>query len=156
MNQVNLGQLRAARADDIAQLLPLWDLLYDEVDPAGTTPWREHAREWFARSVDDNGSTRIPVIPVDGEIVATAIGTIEIGVPNPHCPKGRTVRLANVITLPEHRGQSYATMLVHDVIAWARAVHADRVDLSATPDGQRIYERLGFTLTSAPRMKLTL
>ena len=66
------------------------------------------------------------------------------------------MRLANVITLPEHRGQRYATTLVRDVIAWARTVHADRVDLSATPEGQRIYERLGFTLTSAPRMKLVL
>ena len=82
--------------------------------------------------------------------------TCEIGVPNPYCPTGRTVRLANVITLPEHRGQSYATMLVHDVITWARTVCADRVDLSATSEGQRIYEQLGFTLTSAPRMKLAL
>jgi GNAT superfamily N-acetyltransferase len=156
VNQVNLGQLRAARADDIAQLLSLWGLLYNEVDPASTTPWKGHAREWFARSVDDNMSTRIPVIAVGGELVATAIGTIEIGVPNPHCPKGRTVRLANLITLPEHRGQSYATMLVRDVIAWARTVHADRVDLSATPEGQRIYEHVGFAVTSAPRMKLAL
>lgn len=30
----------------------------------------------------------------------------------------------------------------------------DRVDLSATPEGQRLYEKLGFTVTSAPRMKL--
>jgi len=33
---------------------------------------------------------------------------------------------------------------------------ADRVDLSATPAGQRIYEKLGFRVTSAPRMKLVL
>jgi len=41
-------------------------------------------------------------------------------------------------------------------INWAEVVDADRVDLSATPEGQRIYERVGFTLTSAPRMKLVL
>ncbi|MGZ5374781.1 MAG: GNAT family N-acetyltransferase, partial [Aeromicrobium sp.] len=89
-------------------------------------------------------------------IVATAIGTLEIGVPNPHCLRGRTARLANVITLPGHRGQGYGTTLVEDVIAWARAIGADRLDLSATPDGQRAYEKLGFTMTSAPRMKLIL
>jgi hypothetical protein len=44
-------------------------------------------------------------------------------------------------------------MLVLDVAAWARSIAADRVDLSATPPGQRIYEKLGFTLTPAPRMK---
>ena len=47
-------------------------------------------------------------------------------------------------------------MLVLDVVTWARSIAADRVDLSATPIGQRIYEKLGFTVTSAPRMKLVL
>lgn len=47
-------------------------------------------------------------------------------------------------------------MLVLDVVAWARSIAADRVDLSATPAGQHLYEKLGFTLTSAPRMKLVL
>jgi GNAT superfamily N-acetyltransferase len=96
------------------------------------------------------------VIEVYGELVATAIGTLETGVPNPQCVRGRTVRLANVITLPEHRGQGHGSALVLDVVAWARSIAADRLDLSATPAGQRIYERLGFTLTSAPRMKLVL
>ena len=93
---------------------------------------------------------------LDGELVATAIGTLEIGVPSPQCTRGRTVRLANVITLPGHRGQGHGTMLVLDVVAWARSIAADRVDLSATPAGQRVYEKLGFTVTSAPRMKLVL
>jgi GNAT superfamily N-acetyltransferase len=88
--------------------------------------------------------------------VATAIGTLEIGVPNPQCVRGRTVRLANVITVREHRGRGHGTMLVLDVLAWARSIAADRVDVSATPAGQRLYETLGFTMTSAPRMKLVL
>jgi len=48
------------------------------------------------------------------------------------------------------------TRLVLDVINWAKVNQADRVDLSATPEGQRIYEKVGFTMTSAPRMKLAL
>jgi GNAT superfamily N-acetyltransferase len=136
-------------------LLGLWTLLFDE-DDAAPGPWRSHAAEWFARSVDDPRTARFPVIEVDGAIVATAIGTLELGAPNPWCPKGRTVRLANVITLAAHRGRGYGTTLVLDVLDWARSMDADRVDLSATPDGQRLYERLGFTPTSAPRMKLVL
>jgi hypothetical protein len=50
----------------------------------------------------------------------------------------------------------HGTLLVLHIIKWARSIDADRVDLSATPDGQRIYERAGFTLTTAPRMKLSL
>jgi len=53
-------------------------------------------------------------------------------------------------------GRGYGTRLVLDVINWAKVNQADRVDLSATPEGQRIYEKVGFTMTSAPRMKLAL
>ena len=150
------GHPRAATADDGPRLLSLWAILFDEDDSAAHEPWRTHARKWFDRFVDDASGARFPVIEVDGEIVATAIGTLEIGVPNPQCPKGRTVRLANVITLPEYRGHGHGTTLVVDVINWARVIDADRVDLGATPAGQRLYEKVGFTMTSAPRMKLVL
>jgi GNAT superfamily N-acetyltransferase len=148
--------IRAATAADASQMLLLWALVFNEEDSAMGTTWKQHAREWFTRFVEDRSTARFPVIEVDGDIVATATGTLEVGVPNPRCRRGRTVRLANVITLPEHRSRGYASLLVRDVIGWARSIDADRVDLSATPGGQRIYERLGFSLAKAPRMKLVL
>ena len=156
MTEISSGRLRTAKAEDGAQLLRLWAFLFDEDGTTSEEPWKGHAREWFTRYVDDTRNARFPAIEVDGELVATAIGTLEIGVPSPQCVQGRTVRLANVITLPEHRGQGHGTMLVLDVVAWARSIAADRVDLSATPAGQRLYEKLGFTVTSALRMKLVL
>ena len=84
-------------------------------------------------------TTVFPVIEIDGRIVACAIGTLETGVPNPQSPRGRAARLSNVVTLPEHQGQGFGTALVDVVIEWARSIDADRVDLSATPQGQRIY-----------------
>jgi GNAT superfamily N-acetyltransferase len=152
----NDGRLRTASARDSVELLRLWALLFEEGNAALEEPWRSHATEWFTRFVDDPSNARFPVIEVDGAIVPTAIGTIELGVPNPQCTKGHTVRLANVITLAEHRGRGYGTAVVLDVLGWARSVDADRVDLSATPEGKRLYEKLGFTITSAPRMKLVL
>lgn len=157
MNAVSSDpRLRAATAADSAALLDLWTLVSDGGATAGTSAWRGHARAWFSHVVDDRAAARLPVVEVGGAIVATAIGTLELGVPNPHCPRGRTVRLANVVTLPEHRRRGYAGLLVEDVVGWARSIGADRVDLSATPDGQRLYERLGFEQTRAPRMKLVL
>ena len=147
---------RIAAYDDGPQLVRLWALLFDENDATRDDVWRGHAHRWFERFVAQPSAARFPVVDIDGKIVATAIGTIELGVPNPQCPQGRTVRLANVITLPEHRGVGYGTLLVHDVTEWAKSINADRVDLSATPEGQRIYARAGFALTSAPRMKLVL
>lgn len=156
MTPSTASHVRAANVGDSIQLIRLWALLFDEGDKATEEPWRDHARDWFTQVVDDACSAWLPVIEVDGEIVATAIGTLELGVPNPLCIRGRTVRLANVISLPDHRGHGYGTTLVLDVIDWARSIAADRVDLSATPEGRRIYERVGFTMTSAPRMKLVL
>jgi ribosomal protein S18 acetylase RimI-like enzyme len=156
VTQISPGRLRTAKAEDGAQLLRLWALLFDEDGTTSEEPWKGHAREWFTRYVDDTRNARFPAIEVDGELVATAVGTLEVGVPNPQCVQGRIVRLANVIALPEHRGQGHGTILVLDVVAWARSIAADRVDLSATPGGQRLYEKIGFTVTSAPRMKLVL
>jgi GNAT superfamily N-acetyltransferase len=156
VTRTNNGRLRTATARDCVELLRLWALLFDEDNAAPEQPWRSHASDWFARFVEDPSNAHFPVIEVAGATVATAIGTLELGVPNPQCTKGRTVRLANLITLAEHRGHGYGTMLVLDVLEWARSVDADRVDLSATPEGQRLYSRLGFTMTSAPRMKLVL
>ncbi len=45
---------------------------------------------------------------------------------------------------------------VLDVLDWARSIDADRVELSATPQGQRLYQRVGFTTAAAPRMKCVL
>jgi GNAT superfamily N-acetyltransferase len=146
---------RDAHADDIDQLLSLWRSLFDE-KPEDLGPWRDHARTWFEGLVDNRGLAYFPVVEIDGRIVACAIGTLELGVPNPQCLRGRVVRLANVFTLPEHRGQGYGSVMVDFVVDWARMIHADRVDLSSTPEGQRIYTRSGFVLTSAPRMKLVL
>jgi GNAT superfamily N-acetyltransferase len=72
---------------------------------------------------------------VEGSIVACAVGTLELNVPNPQCPRGRAVRLANVITLPVHRRRGFGTALVDFVLDWARSIQADRVGLSATPEG---------------------
>jgi GNAT superfamily N-acetyltransferase len=157
---------RAATAADAPRLILLWALVFDadededqDADEDVSEPatgWKKHAHEWFTRSVEDRTTACFPVIEVDGDVVATAIGTLELGVPNPQCPRGRTVRLANVLTVPEHRGKGFGTLLVRDVIEWARSIDADRVDLSATPEGQRIYEKVGFDLAKAPRMKLVL
>lgn len=146
---------RDARAQDVEQLVTLWGLLFDEVSGEGSA-WRDHARAWFDEMVWSHETACFPVVESGGQIVACAIGTLELGVPNPHSPRGRVVRLANLMTLPEHRGQGYATALVRFVVDWARVIQADRVDLSATPEGERIYRREGFLPTSAPRMKLAL
>jgi len=148
-------RIRHATVADAKQLLHLWTMVYSG-DDSTSQAWGQHAEEWFAQVVEDRAKAHFPVIIVDSNVVATAIGTLELGVPNPCSVTGRSVRLANVVTMPEHRRRGYGTLLVRSVVEWAREIAADRVDLSATPDGQRIYEKAGFEMTNAPRMKLSL
>lgn len=136
--------------------MQLWATAFERDGTSTDSPWQANAREWLERHLDDAGNVRFSVIEVGDEIVATAVGTLEIGVPNPYSMRGRTVRIANVITSPQHRRQGHGAALVLDLVVWARSISADRVDLSASPDGQRLYERLGFVVTSAPRLKLVL
>lgn len=150
------AHLRTAASADEADLLRLWALVFDELVTAPPSLWQANAREWLERHLDAGDTVRFSVIEIGGKIVATAIGTLELGVPNPQCLRGRTVRIANVITSPEYRRQGHGATLVLDLVTWARAIGADRVDLSSTADGRRLYERLDFVMTSAPRLKLIL
>jgi len=147
--------LRSATPADWPAVLSLWTALFDD----GTTysrPWSTPAEEWFLRAISRPEYSTLPVIEVDGDVVATAVGSLVLGVPNPWCPRGRSVRLENVCTRPDHRGRGFGTQLVAAVVGWAATVSADRIDLSTTALGRSIYKRAGFIETSAPRMKLVL
>ena len=52
------------------------------------------------------------------------------------------MRLAMLTTLQSTVVEGYGNLPVCDVIERAWSIDAHRVDLSATPDGQRIYEKL--------------
>lgn len=85
MTPVLRYRLRTGALDDGPQLSRLWALLFDEGDST-IEAWQWNARTWFAPFVAD-----------------------------PCSPRGRTVRLANVITFPEYRGVGYgpAPRLAH-------------------------------------------
>ncbi|NHN54770.1 hypothetical protein G9U51_03105 [Calidifontibacter sp. DB0510] len=93
--------VRAARPSDADDLIELWTLLFE---PSATDHvWRDAARDWFEAVVADRHTNCFPVIEVGGAPVATAIGTLDIGVPSPFCLHGRTVQLKNV-ALPARVG----------------------------------------------------
>jgi hypothetical protein len=72
-----MDRIRAATPADAAQLLLLWALVFNEDDADPSTAWKKSAQEWFSRLVDDRLTACCPVIEVDGDVVATAIGTLE-------------------------------------------------------------------------------
>jgi len=76
----------------------------------------------------------------------------------PMAPSGRYGRIINILTLPPYRHQGLARAIMQELLRKARELNLDYIDLDASPEGQPLYESLGFTLTQAihPPMRLHL
>ena len=76
----------------------------------------------------------------------------------PMAPRGRYGRIINILTLPEYRHQGLARAIMLELIRKARELNLAYLDLDASPEGQPLYESLGFELTHAhhPPMRLVL
>jgi len=71
-------------------------------------------------------------------------------------PRGRLGKSINVYTYPQYRRQGYASQILERIIAEARALDLDAIDLEATNVGRTVYERLGFSVREFAPMRLIL
>ena len=76
----------------------------------------------------------------------------------PKAPKGRLGHIINVLTWQEYRRQGLAREIMQALIQKARELDLAYLDLDASPEGQPLYESLGFRLVRAehPPMRLSL
>jgi GNAT superfamily N-acetyltransferase len=67
--------------------------------------------------------------------------------------EGRHAIVLNVWTEPNWRRRGLATLLIEEILAWARTERLDRLVLHASDEGRSVYERLGFIQTNEMRFK---
>jgi len=67
--------------------------------------------------------------------------------------EGRHAIVLNVWTEPNWRRRGLATLLIKEILAWARTERLDRLVLHASDEGRSVYERLGFIQTNEMRFK---
>ena len=115
-------------------------------------PWRTAAAEWFADHLDSE-RVFVAVVEADGQVVASAMGTIRPAAPTPAALDGRDILISNVCTLPQARRRGYARAAFEAVLAWARSTGIARLELMATGDGQQLYRGAGFAVTRFPAMR---
>lgn len=98
-------------------------------------------------------------IAVEREIIAAAgfLQVMEV-MWQPMASKGRYGRIINILTWPEFRRQGLARTIMQELIQKAHELDLAYLDLDASPEGQPLYESLGFELTRAhhPPMRLVL
>ncbi len=94
----------------------------------------------------------------EGKIIGSAFLTVREMPPNPNFPNGRVGTVLNVYTEASKRRQGIATALMELLIADAKTMELDYIELKATKDGYLLYKKLGFEKTSSSYtpMKLML
>jgi GNAT superfamily N-acetyltransferase len=150
---------RPATGHDIAELVRLRALLFAELGGEWGAPppddgWRDRCAGELSRRLAD-GAMRILVIDGDAGLAACGIGVIDQRLPSPYNPGGQVGHVFGVVTDPAHRGLGYAHAVMEGLLDWFRDRGVSRVDLNASPDGMRLYRRLGFADHPDPTLSLT-
>lgn len=81
----------------------------------------------------------------DGRIAAIAFLIIHYKPANYRCHTGIAGEIVSVFTYTEYRFKGYATAVLKRLIDKAREENLSYIELSASPSGRPVYEKLGFT-----------
>ncbi|WP_343209860.1 GNAT family N-acetyltransferase [Anaerolentibacter hominis] len=139
-------QIKMAEKNQSSQLADM-RLAYLNDDFGGlteeqTTAIRAQLPDYFEEHI---GKEFFPfVAEVDGEIVATAFLLVTEKPANPEFLTGKTGMLLNVYTKPEYRYQGIAAKVIEAVKEKGRQEGLSYLELSATDQGIRLYEKTGF------------
>lgn len=91
-----------------------------------------------------------------GAIVCCAWLLLVTKPPSPRFPHGQTGTLFNVYTVPEHRRRGLASQVMERLIAAARDLKLDVIELHATDEGYPLYRSLGFADDSSTHVAMRL
>ncbi len=152
-----MATLRRAVPDDAPALVRLRALMHEAMGtPAGDAGYREAAEAAFRRRLAEDPGFAVVVVEVAGDVVACGVAHVEEHLPSPTQLDGRRGHVSSMSTDPGARRQGHARAVLEALLAWLReeqGVH--RVDLRATPDGQPLYESLGFRVLGGATMSWT-
>ena len=141
--------IRKAKESDIDLLVKLrLDFLSDNKKDI-LTPEEENKitgqlREYLPKHIDTNDFIAV-IAEIDGKIAANAFMAIFERPANLRSfPTGKTALILNVLTYPEYRRQGIATKILAVLIDEAKKANVSYIELTATPMGRPVYEKLGF------------
>jgi ribosomal protein S18 acetylase RimI-like enzyme len=153
--------VRCAVPDDAPELVRLQQVMLVAVD--GLDPTREDwqpsaVRALRTRLTDADGSFVafvIDALDAPGRLAACAVGLVERRLVGPHNPTGELGYIMNVVTDPGCRRRGYARACMQELLAWYRHRGIVRIDLRASPEGEPLYQALGFTRPPLPTLQLS-
>lgn len=91
-----------------------------------------------------NNDLSVYICTDENEIVSCCFLLVSEKPSNPDFLNGKTGTVINVYTKPEHRHKGYAQKLIEMMLADAKQMDLDFVELKATEDGYGLYKKVGF------------
>lgn len=152
-------RLRTALLHDVDDLVALRVLMFQEMGiDVADVDWRAAAGAWFTRAIAVPDLVHVVVaVDEDDRPVACAVGQLRDECPSPVNPDGGSCLVHTVSVLPAFRRRGLARACMEELLDWVRREgDVTRLELLATPDGEGLYERLGFRRTASPMMRLDL
>ena len=140
MDLIKAGQEHIASLTEIRMKYLLEDLGESAADKE--TEIRESLSGYFKAHL---GRDMFAYLAEDcGKIIASAFLVVSEKPANPSFPRGRTGTVMNVYTEKEYRRQGIASALMKMLIADAKRLELDYLELKATEEGYPLYRTLGF------------
>jgi len=151
-------EVRFATKDDVETLVRLRRDFNDEWHPH-TAAQQAGFADQFRRLLDqglDTGEFVAVLGFVGAELASGAFLVIDDYPANCEIPHGRLATLIDVYTYPQYRRHGYGRQVVAAIIAKARELEVDAIDLLATKAGQGVYDQVGFEIRENVPMRLVL
>ena len=126
--------------------------------PPEPGPWLETGAELLRRQLTDPAErlaafvVRRPETPE--KLAACVVGAVDERLPSPFYQNPMRGYVYNVATDPEYRRRGYSRACMQALLDWYATQGIGLVDLRASPDGEPLYESLGFVRTDGPTMRL--
>lgn len=152
--------VRRATDADVPDLLRLREVMLTSVgEPTGGPDalWRQNAAAWFADRLREPTLFAAFVVEDDFRVLSCAVGVVESRIPGRANPAGTFGSIYNVATEARFRGRGHGRACLQALLRWfERETDVLTITLTASPDGQRLYEQYGFRLSTYPLMRLKL
>lgn len=152
-------EIRKAGAQDLELLIRIrLDYIREEwADLSRTQEERicGQLREYLPRRI--RSGELIAMLAEENGVTASAAYLVVTQKPaNPDMITGKTGTLINVLTYPPYRRRGIATAVIRALIEESKKDGISVLDLSATPAGRPLYEKLGFSPSRYTSMRLNL
>jgi GNAT superfamily N-acetyltransferase len=149
-----VATLRRATSSDAEALTRLRGFMHEAMGDALTEQWHARCVEDFRRRLASEQFVAF-VVEDGGDVVSGGAGWLEEHLPSPYALDARRGQIASMSTHPAHRRRGHGRQVLEALMGWFAERDIPRVGLRATPDGQPLYEALGFRSLAGATMAWT-